>query len=72
MSEASLTPEACPCSLDKDSAFLSSRAGRKAVHPQQAAGAAGLAAVVNAEVARGPNPFAAMLHVSFAGSEAQA
>ena len=41
------------------------------MHPQQAAGGAPPAAVVNAEVERGPNPFAAMLHVSFAGSEPQ-
>lgn len=51
-----------PCSLDKDSAFMASRLGKKTA---QLPHAADVPAVVNVEVEGGPNPFESLLHKSF-------
>ena len=52
----------CSCSLDKDSAFMMSRSGKKAAALPAPADAP---AVINREVEGGPNPFEDMLHKSF-------
>ena len=50
------------CSLDKDSAFLSSAGGKKLAQLPQPAQ---VPSVVSKEVQRGPNPFESMLGKSF-------
>ena len=52
----------CSCSLDKDSAFMMSRGGKKAAALPVPTD---VPAVVNKEVEGGPNPFEDMLHKSF-------
>ena len=52
----------CSCSLDKDSAFMMSRSGKKAA---ALPAPADVPAVVNREVEGGPNPFEDMIDKSF-------
>ena len=53
----------CSRSLDKDSAYMMTRGGKKAAAPPPVP--ADVPAVVNQEVEGGPNPFEDMLHKSF-------
>ena len=53
---------ACSCSMDKDSAFMMSRSGKKAAALPVPAD---VPPVVNREVEGGPNPFEDMLNKSF-------